>query len=269
MKKSFSNIKMNLCAALVAAACVILPVSAMAQQSGGGYLMTEAEKEAVRNVVKEYISENGDYLLEVLQSATQKKVQEEVKADSVIENPPKGLYDAEHSPVIGNPNGSVTVVEFFDYNCGYCKRVVDDVQRLAEEDKDVRIVFKELPILSESSQVAARYALAAAKQGKYNELHMALMKQSGHVDEKEILRIADSLQIDIRQLNEDVYSTDIGDELTSNQEAAREIGVRGTPFFVVNGEKYPGALSYARLKALVESARIKAKTGAAAPAAAN
>ncbi len=258
MKKSVCNIKINLCAVIVAAISVILPTTAMAQ-SDSGYLMTQAEKEAVQNVVKEYISENGDFLLEVLQSATQKKVQEEVKADSVIENPPEGLYNAEHSPVIGNPNADVTVVEFFDYNCGYCKRVAGDVQRLVEEDKNVRVVFKEFPILSESSQVAARYALAAAKQGKYNELHMALMKQSGRVDEKEILRVADSLQIDIRQLNEDVYSTDIGDELTANSEMAREIGVRGTPFFVVNGEKYPGALSYARLKALVESARIKAK----------
>ena len=240
------------------AALLLMLTPAFAQ----GFLMTEAEKEAIREEIELFIKNNPKLLVD-----TVKKYSEEQAAsrrepeDAVIENLPEGLATEGIAPFIGNPDATVTVVEFFDYNCGFCKRVVNDVSELVEVEDDVKVVFREMPILGDSSQIAARYALAASKQGKYVEFHNALMKYSGRIDEDVIMRITDELGLDKDKLFEDVNSPDVTETLSTNMLFARELGVRGTPFFMVGNRPVPGAAGLPRLRALVRQARRDATAG--------
>lgn len=236
------------------AAAMFVPVAAHAQTQAG-YLMTQSEKNAIKETIREFIRENPNFILDVLQDAASQQVEDRAARNNFIENPPKALYDSNLSPFVGPEDAEVVVVEFFDYNCGYCKRMINDLNRLIETYPDVKYVFKEMPIMSDESQIAARYALAADNQGKYLEMHTAMMKHYGNLNEKEILRIASGIGLDIKKLQEDLYETEIGDSLTENMQLAQELGIRGTPFFVINGRVLPGAVGYQRLASEVDKAR--------------
>ena len=153
----------------------------------------------------------------------------------------KEIYRGENSSVAGDPQGDVTVVEFFDYNCGYCKRGLPEVQRLIHDDKKVRFVFKELPILSKGSEEAARVALAAKRQGKYWEFHQALLGSKGQAHEATALKAAESLGLDMGKLKTDMASDEVKKELQGDLQLAKELGVNGTPHFLVGDKSIPGA----------------------------
>ncbi len=165
------------------------------------------------------------------------------------------LARAEGDPAIGPADADATLVEFFDYRCGFCKRVLDDVMGLAQSDSRLRIVFKEFPVLGEMSMVAARAALASDRQGLYAEYHQALMSAPGALDEDRIMEIAGEVGLDIAQLRLDMESEAVTAILAANRALAERLGIRGTPAFVVKNAVAPGAVSRDRLAEMVAGAR--------------
>jgi hypothetical protein len=183
---------------------------------------------------------------------------------------PSDMVDA-NTPTIGPKNAKLTVIEFFDYNCGYCKQVSGDVQHLLKDDKTIRFAFKELPILADTSELAARYALAANKQGKYLEFHNTVMDHQGPLNEEYLLATGKSLGLNTEQMKKDANTQDVKDILNKNLDLARQLGVRGTPFFIIGKEKVPGAIGYSNMKDIIatELGQPKPSAAAATPAAAD
>lgn len=219
-----------------------------------------AQKAEIENIIKAYIMDNPDVLIESLQANADAVQQPQTGR---IEKVPSGLYDYPLTPSVGPKDAKLVVVQFFDYNCGFCKRIVPDFMRLIGEEPDVKFMFKELPILSAESEVAARYALAANKQGKYIEFHTAIMEHQGQVSQRVLENAASEVGLDVAKLKRDAEGQDIHEALRKNMELARSLGVQGTPFFVVGRERIPGAVGYTRLKDLINSERAALDTKAA------
>jgi protein-disulfide isomerase len=137
------------------------------------------------------------------------------------------------SPVMANPQGDITIVEFFDYTCPYCKAAEPRLMRLADGDKRVKLVMKEFPILTKASMIASRMALAAAKQGKYRAFHLALMRREGVLDETGILETAKAVGLDVARARRDMNAPEVNDEIIANFNLARGIRVFQTPAYIV------------------------------------
>lgn len=238
-------------AALLVAASLALPAAPARAQA-----MDEAQRRAVEEVVRDYLLKHPEVILQAVEAYQEReKAEAEVRAKRALVANRARLFENPDSPVIGNPQGNVTVVEFFDYMCGYCKAVHADVNRLVKEDRNVKLVFKEFPILGPGSLVASKAALAARKQGKYQPLHDALMEHRGPMDEPTVLRLARSVGLDTDRLKEDMESPKVRDVIVANRALADELGIRGTPAFIVGDDIVPGAIKLDEMKRLVEDAR--------------
>lgn len=212
-------------------------------------------KDEVRAIVKEYLAEHPELVIEAIQSYQEN--QQEIEERKFQETIAKRTSDLNNPnlPFIGNPDGDIVVVEFFDFNCGYCKRALGEVVKLVESDKNVKVVFHEMPILSESSNTAARYALASHKQGKYFEYHSALMKYSGGKNEESLEKIAKDLGLDVEKLRKDANSQEIKEEIGNSLTLSRDLGIRGTPAFVIGDTLAPGYMTYQNMKEVVNQVR--------------
>ncbi|MCY4479496.1 MAG: DsbA family protein, partial [Rhodospirillales bacterium] len=158
------------------------------------------------------------------------------------------------SPVSGNPDGEVTLVEFFDYQCGYCKRSLGPVMELLESEGGLRIVWKEFPILGPVSRFAARAAMAAHRQGLYLEYHVAMMGAAGKLSEERAMEIAGRVGLDVERLRRDMADPAIEAYLDETHRLATDLGIDGTPAFVIGDKLVPGAVGGARLKDLIAEA---------------
>ncbi|HVX37615.1 MAG TPA: DsbA family protein [Hyphomicrobium sp.] len=212
--------------------------------TAGGSSFTDDQKKALGEIIKDFLVKNPEIMLDV-QNALDEKMQkdQDAKLKSFMAENGKSIFRSPGSSVAGDPNGDITVVEFFDYNCGYCKRGLPEVQKLIQDDKKVRFVFKELPILSKGSEEAARIALAVKRQdpGKYWEFHQAMLGSKGHADEASALKIAASLGLDMNKIKTDMASDDVKNELHDDLILAKKMGINGTPHFLVGDKSIPGA----------------------------
>ena len=147
------------------------------------------------------------------------------------------------NPKLSSTNSDVTIYEFFDYNCGYCKSVMQNIFNIYKKDKKVEIVFVEYPILSNSSLSAAIASLAARNQNKYFEFHSKLMKHTGKIDDKLLLSFAKDLKIDAKKLKSDYSNEKLMLIINKNREIANRLNLRGTPAFIIGNKIYPGAMS--------------------------
>jgi len=193
-----------------------------------------------------------------------KAVQDYLRAQQAEESKDKDdrvaarLDALENGPtVIANPQGNVTIVEFFDYTCPYCKAAEPRLMRLVDGDKRVKLVLKEFPILTKQSFVAARMALAAAKQGKYRPFHLAMMRREGLWGEAEIMETAKAVGLDVARARRDMMAPDVTDEIIANFNLARGIRVFQTPAYIVGGHLVTG--NSADIDFAKEVARAKAK----------
>ncbi len=166
-----------------------------------------------------------------------------------------GLVDDQRDPIFGNPNGNVTVVEFFDYRCSDCRKVAERLLATVKEDGNIRLVFKELPGLGSRSEYAARAALAAKNQDKYLEFHRALMRATGRLTRKQVMKIARSVGVDRKRLRADMRSPEINDTIAKNRDMARNLGIGSTPTFVIADRTVRGAIPMASLREHVAEAR--------------
>jgi protein-disulfide isomerase len=210
--------------------------------TAGGSTFSDEQKKALGEIIKDYLIKNPEIMVDV-QNALDEKMQkdQDAKLKSFMAENGKSIFRSPGSSVAGDANGDITVVEFFDYNCGYCKRGLPEVQKLLQDDKKVRFVFKELPILSKGSEEAARVALAVKRQGKYWEFHQAMLGSKGHADEASALKIAESLGLDMGKIKADMASDDVKNELRDDLLLAKKMGINGTPHFLVGDKSIPGA----------------------------
>jgi protein-disulfide isomerase len=201
-----------------------------------------SQKAAIQAIIKDYLLNNPEVMLEV-QTALEAKMDElqSKKLKAALESNAAEIYRHADAPVAGNPSGDIPVVEFFDYNCGYCKRAFGDIAKLVDTDPKVKLVLKELPILSKGSEEASRVALAARLQGKYWPVHRALIALKGEVNEQTALRAVEKLGLDMAKLKKDMTGDAVTGEITRVRELAQKMGIQGTPHFLVGDRAIPGA----------------------------
>ncbi|MBY6260531.1 DsbA family protein [Azospirillum sp. 412522] len=244
-------------------ALLVLPFAALALSTATpagaqSASFDSTQKAAIEKIVRDYLMEHPEVILQAVDAMQerQKTAEAEQARKALVENKQELLRNPA-DPVIGNPQGDITVVEFFDYQCGYCKAVQADTQSLIKGDPKLRFVLKEFPILGPASVVASKAALASRGQGKYVEFHNALMAQRGQLDEAVIMRLAKSVGLDTDRLKKDMESPDVLKVIAANQALAEKLNIRGTPAFVFGDELVPGAIRLDDMKRLTEAARAK------------
>ena len=210
----------------------------------------EIKIEEIEKIIKNYLIKNPKLIKSTLEEYKKTvEINKKINAITLLQN--------IKNPGIFNKNSDITIYEFFDYNCGYCKSVVNTIMDVISEDKKVNFVFVELPILSQSSYVAATAALAAEKQDLYNDFHLSLMKKRGRITEDIIFNIAEKIGLNINQLKIDMKSKEIENKLKKNRDVAKLLNLNGTPAFIIGDIIYPGALQKSNLKQMIKSFREK------------
>ena len=219
---------------------------------------TAADKQEIEQIVREYLLAHPELIEEAITLLRQKREQEVAAAQvKAIEENGAEIFDSAHQMVLGNPEGKITLVEFFDYNCGYCKRAVSDMNALLEANPDLRIVMKEFPILSESSVEAARVSIAVKDKApqSYLKFHQELFNRPGQVTGAKALEVAKDLGLDPTALQAAANTDDVTGNLQEVQELAELLGISGTPSYVIGKELVPGAAGYDALQEKVAAMR--------------
>jgi len=248
------SIRTKICGLVLSGILGILPVWTNAETPTAP--SDPAFQQAVEQVVEQYIRAHPEIIEQTLQALQIKREAEErERVSNLIATKQAELLNDPNSPVSGNPEGDVTVVEFFDYRCGYCKRVAGTVTQLQQEDPNVRVVYKDYPILGEASVLAARAALASKAQGKHLAFHEALLASKNELTQETILKIATAVGLDKERLNTDMQAPTLLAIIEGNRTLARELGINGTPGFIIGTELVPGALDLKDLKNLIREVR--------------
>ena len=214
----------------------------------------ELDRAAVEKIVREYLLANPEIMLEV-QTALEKK-QEDMRVaqqKQTLEERSDIVFNSSHQMVLGNPDASVTVVEFFDYNCGFCRRALADMDRILEENKDVKFILKEFPVLGEASLAAHRVSLALSRNYPelYAEFHRQLLSHEGRKDGDVALEIAQFLGADRKKLMDDLSNPESMAAFSEVYSIADGLGISGTPSYVVGDNVVFGAVGYDRLMPLI------------------
>ena len=216
-------------------------------------------QDAINQQISQYLKDHPEDVLTALRQAqANAEKQQQAEAQLSLEQKQDQIFNNPADPVIGNLQGDVTVVEFFDYRCPYCKRVSDSLMELLKDDPNIRLVYKELPILGPESLVAAKIALAAHRQGKYEQVHLAFMAHKGSFEEAALLELAASVGADPTKLVADMEDPAIQGLLQTNGSLAGALGITGTPGFLFGKQLVPGAISLDEMKKFVTTARAKA-----------
>ncbi|MEQ1753035.1 MAG: DsbA family protein [Micropepsaceae bacterium] len=217
-----------------------------------------SSKEDIERIVKNYLLENPEVIFEAVK---QMEVKENSQRLSQMREGAKShaaeLFFAPDAIVAGNPSGDVTIVEFFDYRCTYCRKIVPEISELLKQDGNIRLILKDFPILSKESEIAARAAVASVTQGKYWDFHMALMSAEELSDDA-IYAIAKGVGLDVERLKTDMANAKVNDAIVRNHKLARDLGIEATPTFYIGDTPFSGALPLSELKDAVAAAR-KAK----------
>lgn len=250
MKANIKNTKIKaLMLGVACAAALFSPAMAKAQA------FTEEQKKELQTLMGEYIASNPDKILDAVNDHMRKQEEESRASAEKSLGQYKDRFADKALPMAGNPDGDVTVVEFFDYNCGYCKKAYQDIRTLLGEDKNLRVVFQEMPILSASSNMMAAIALAAHKQGKYFEMHVALMDYRGSQSEEAFLELAKNTGLDVEKIKTDVSDPATRNSFQENISLANNLGIRGTPGFIIGDKIFPGYIGLEGLRDAIKEAR--------------
>jgi protein-disulfide isomerase len=213
---------------------------------------TIPQRQQIETVVHDYLLQHPDVLIAALRAAEDKLDRDnDAKASQAVTQHRPEIYDNPATPVGGNPQGSATIVEFFDYRCPYCKQVQPSLEALIKQDPQLRLVYKEFPILGPVSVTAAHAALAAQRQGKYDAFHAAMMAARGNISDDTIFQVAASVGLDVDRLKRDMASPEIARQLKDNLVLADALNIHGTPAFIVGDRVVPGAVDLGTLKTMV------------------
>lgn len=234
----------------------LMPFIALA---GGLGEMTLAEKDAFRAEVRQYLLDNPEVLMEAMEVLQDRKAHAEQQADiDLLQSNAEAIFNDPASWVGGNPQGSVTIVEFIDYRCGYCRKAYSEVEDLVKADGDIRFVVKEFPILGEDSLISAQFAIAVRMlhgDEAYKAAHDALIALRGSPDGETLGRLAQDLGFDATELSAKMDSPEVAAVIQANHTLAEALNITGTPTFVIEGQMLRGYLPQADMQKIVELER--------------
>ena len=234
----------------IAAAMMALtwPVSAQS--------FNDQQKQEMGDFIRSYLLEHPEILREMADKLEQQDQQDEqIARTEGLAKQKDVVFRHDGDAVIGNPKGDVTIVEFMDYNCGWCKRSVGEVQAPVEIDKNLKIVLKEFPIFGQHSEFAAKAALASIRQGKYWPFHQAMFAHEGQITDQVVLEIAKGQGLDVAKLNEDMKDQKVLNTISANYDLAKTLKLNGTPAFIVDSKVFPGYLPLDALEAAIAEVR--------------
>lgn len=222
---------------------------------GNAALAADMSQDQFEQRVRNYLLDHPEVVGEALNRLEAKQGELDAAAAQVaLKAHAAEVFEDPDSPVGGNPNGNVTVVEFFDYNCPYCKMMAPLIEQAETADPQLRIIYKEFPILGPGSVFAAKAALAANKQGKYVAFHRALYQVRGHVDQAKVLEVAGTVGLDVGRMKADMQDTWIEGELSKNGTLGQVLHITGTPGFVIDDQITTGATDLKTFEALIAKA---------------
>ncbi|MBN2753078.1 MAG: DsbA family protein [Rhodospirillaceae bacterium] len=217
--------------------------------------LTTEQAQAVRDLVRQTLIDNPEILADAMDALKEKRVAERANAQTqAILSHQNDLIHAD-DPFLGAKGAAVSVVEFFDYNCGYCRAAFPDILEALKNNTDTRIIIKDLPVLGEGSLTVARLALASRAQGRYTDFHTALMHAKGRLDEATALAIAKDLKLDIKRLQSDAQKPAVSTVIARNHALAEALGISGTPSFVIGSLLIPGKVDATTLGEAIAQAR--------------
>lgn len=234
---------------LTAVALATLPLAAPAQS---------LSEDDVKRLALEAILENPGIIMEAVELLRQQEESAAAQAADEALTTGRALLEQDpNAPVLGNPNGDVTIVEFFDYNCPYCRRAGEQVHEALAADPNIRVVYREWPILGDGSVIAARAALAARTQDAYGALHEALMTAQGRLDEARVMAIAADLGLDTDRLRADMNAPEVDAHIETSMQLANALGFTGTPSFVIGETLAPGLIEADQILEAVADVRAQ------------
>jgi protein-disulfide isomerase len=252
---SASNLLLGLlAAALVGGGAYVLGGQKAATSSGGN-------PGSMEQMVADYIKNHPEKIIESLNEWQRKEYEKQQQGNSnaseSIKKAHEQLVNDSGTPFVGDAAASLTVVEFFDYSCGYCHKAWPELEKLMESRKDVKIVFKELPILGPDSEAAARVALAVHRVDatKYLPVHRAIMGMSGQKNQDALLELVKAQGVDVEKVRTEMAKPEVKKQLDANRDLARQLGINGTPAFIVGNELVPGAVDFNTLQTLLDKAK--------------
>ena len=221
--------------------------------------LTDAERAQFRAEVRAYLMENPEVILQAVEQMQNRQAQAQMQADfDLVSANADEIFDDGYSWVGGNPEGDITLVEFLDYRCGYCKRAHGEVAKLLETDGNIKLIVKEFPILGEQSLLASRFAVATkqvAGDDAYKQLNDALMAFNGAVTLPALRRLGESFDLDVAAIEAEMDSDAVTQEIAQTRALAQKLQITGTPTFVMQDEMLRGYLPYDQMMALVEEKR--------------
>ncbi len=222
---------------------------------------TPDQRGEIERIVKEYLLAHPELLQDVMAELEKNQaVAEAEKHKTAVKENDAALFSSPRQVTLGNPQGDVTLVEFFDYNCGYCKRAMSDMLELLKSDGKLKFVLKEFPVLGEGSVQAAHVAAAARMQDKtggkkYLEFHLKLLGGRGQADQARALAVAKEVGFDIPRIEKDMASPEVKTQLEESFKLADALGLNGTPSYVVGGDVVVGAVGLEALREKINTAR--------------
>ena len=242
----------------MAAGCLLLFIVGAASVAGAQQLSGQRSVEDIEKIVREYLLENPEVIFEAVRRHQAKQERRQADRDrAAVKRHAKALLADPDSFVGGNPDGDVTLVEFFDYRCGYCRRFAPLLTRIMKQDPKLRVVYKEFPVLGPDSFRAAQAALAARDQGYYLEFHEALMGADAPLTDDAIMAVARSVGLDVHRLKRDMETPKILNTLGNNRRLAEALAIDGTPTLIVGDRIVRGAVPIEDLTALIAQARSR------------
>ena len=211
----------------------------------------DPDREALHKMFEDYIRANPEVIRNALLALAKRE------ADAALTVALRTLHDDAGDPFIGNPDASIVIYEFSDYNCGYCKRVFAPLQQLLAEDDDVKLVLKEFPILSQTSMLAAQAAVAAQAQGVFPDFHVAMMTARGAVSMDSIMAAASEAGADLDRLQADMNGAEVAMIIERTRAAAQQLNISGTPGLVIGAQVIPGAVSIDEMRQIIAAMRAE------------
>ncbi|HXW25523.1 MAG TPA: DsbA family protein [Xanthobacteraceae bacterium] len=221
---------------------------------------SDTQRHEIEGIVKDYLIAHPEVLQEIMSEVERRQTAAEAEKQAVgVREHKQELFNSSHQVTLGNPQGNVTMVEFFDYNCGYCKRALADMLQLLKTDPNLKVVLKEYPVLGPGSLEAAQVAVAARMQDKtgkrYLDFHQRLLGERGPADKAHALAAAKEAGFDVARIEKDLASDEVTETLKEIMHVADAIGLNGTPSYIIGSEVVVGAQGYAALKEKVDAAR--------------
>ncbi len=218
-----------------------------------------SQKSEIEAIIKDYLTKNPEVLRDAISALeTRAKAAEADARNKLVSDMQGPLYTSPYQAIVGNPNGKLTLIEFFDYNCGYCKKMLPDMARLMKDEPDLRLILRDYPILSDASVEAAEVAAAVRNQfkgDKFWEFHQKLLGSRGPIGKAQALAVAQALGADMDKISKDMEAPSVKEGLDESDRLGRDLALNGTPSYVVGDETVVGAVGYDALKAKLDNVR--------------